>query len=74
MKHRDMCKHVKTQTKRRETRLIYTFSLKHVLEHIVLFCEEVSPVRKVQSTSSPRGRIEEGAYPTQYDRLGGVAC
>ena len=38
-----MCSHVKTQTKRRETRLIYTFSSKHVLEHIVLSWREVEP-------------------------------
>jgi hypothetical protein len=38
-----MCKHVKTQTKRRETRLIYTFSSKHVLEHIVLSWRKVDP-------------------------------
>ena len=40
-----MCKHVKTQTKRRETRLINTFSSKHVLGHIVLYCDGARPVR-----------------------------
>ena len=38
-----MCSHVKTQTKRRETRLINTFSSKHVLEHTVLSWREVEP-------------------------------
>ena len=54
-----MCKHVKTQTKRRETRLINTFSSKHVLGHIVLFWRKIEH----SSDSGFRGYIANSSLP-----------